>query len=330
MTFAFSIASLADGTRGALEQVTTDVRLPERLGRSVFLKPNFTYPHFKPGVTTTRELLLELVALLRDLGCSRVCLGEGDGGYNTFSMDSTFEHFRLDELTRRYGLEVVNLGRWPSFQLSVESQRGRFTVRLPRPIFEEFDTFISIPVPKVHAMTTISNSLKNQWGLIQDVMRLRLHLGFDEIITEVNRRLPPAFAIVDGTFGLTRNGPMLEGIALDLGWTAACDNLWLNDVLMCELMGISASRVKHLRYGHALGLVPARSDFQVRGDFESFCDERFYLRPNLWNRAAKLTWHSQWLNHLAYFSTVSGLLHRLMYSVRSKPSELSAKGIDWR
>ncbi|MGI9119847.1 MAG: DUF362 domain-containing protein [Acidimicrobiales bacterium] len=330
MSLRFSITPSAGDLRGALEQVAGDVGLAAGVGDSVFIKPNFTYPYFKPGVTTTRELLVELVGLLKDLGCRRVCLGEGDGGYNTFSMDTTFENFRLEELTRRYGLEVVNVGRWSSQEIEVDSGHGPFRVLLPRPVFEEFDSFISVPVPKVHCMTTISNGVKNQWGLIQDVMRLRLHLAFDEIITEINRRLPTTFVVVDGTFGLTANGPMLDGVALDLGWISACDNVWLNDALVCRLMGMPLAQVSHLAYAGRLGLMPASSHDEISGNFDSFCDDRFYLRRNPWNRLAKLTWHSPRLNHLAYFSTASGLMHRVMYSVRSKPDEISFKGVDWR
>lgn len=330
MSFTFSIAPTGRGLRPALEQVAGDIGLDRRVGHSVFIKPNFTFPRFKPGVTTTRELLTELVSLLKDAGCGRICLGEGEGGYNSFSMDEAFEGFRMAELTERFGLEVVNVARWPSTKLRVQSRHGSFIVPVPRPLFEEFDAFITVPVPKVHSQTTVSNAVKNQWGLIQDVMRLRLHVAFDEIVTEINRRLPTAMAIVDGTFGLTRSGPVIEGVELDLGWVSACDHLWLNDKLVCELMGIPLATVSHLRHAQTCGLVPEPEDYVVKGDFESFCDDRFYLKPNVWTRSAKLTWRSRRLNHLVYFSKVSGLLHQLMYSVRSKPDELRSKGIDWR
>lgn len=330
MTYTFSIASTAPGLRPALERVAADIGLSDRVGDSVFVKPNFTYPHFKRGVTTTRELLVELVALLKDAGCQRICLGEGDGGYNSFSMDQTFQNFRLDELKARFGLEVVNLGRWPSMDIAVDSGHGRFSVQLPRPLFQEFDSFISVPVPKVHALTTVSNGVKNQWGLIQDVMRLRLHLAFNEIVTEINARLPRPTVIVDGTYGLTRSGPMIEGLDIELGWLSACDNVWLNDKLVCELMKMPLSEVGHLRHGQERGLIPGARDYEVKGDFASFCDDRFYLRRNLWNRLAKLTWHSPQFNHLVYFSRMSGALHKVMYSMRSKPEEIRAKGLDWR
>jgi uncharacterized protein (DUF362 family) len=330
MSFNFAICrqsgSLESDVRLILEQIGFFQNRPQR----VFIKPNFTYPFFKPGVTTTRELIEALVQVLKESGCTRIVLGEGDGGYNAFSMEETFKNYRLDELTERYGLEVVNVSKWPSLTLDINAKRGRFSVNVPRPIFEEFDCFITLPVPKVHAMTTISNAVKNQWGIVQDVFRLHFHVAFDEIITEVCRRLPRPIALVDGTYGLTKNGPMIEGIQLSLGWVSACDNLWLNDRLMCEIMQMPMGTVEHLMYAEKLGLVPKREECRISGGIESFVDDRFYLKKNFWNHVAKSTWYSKRWNYLVYFSPLSNMLHKVMYSVRSKPKELAAKGVDWK
>jgi len=319
-----------DGALGeAVAEVLAGVSFPAGPGSSVFLKPNFTYPFPKHGVTTSRELIEAVVAHLRDLGVARICLGEGEGGYNAFSMDDTFAAFELDALGERYGLEVVNLNRWPSTVLQVDSRRGEWRVAVPTPLLEEFDAFLTLPVPKVHSMTRMSGAVKNQWGVVQDPMRLAMHCGFDEILTELTARLPRPHALVDGSWGLTGNGPMIEGEPIELGWVAACDHLWLCDAVLCHLMGQPATKVQPLAHGLRLGLVPDLADADLPADLKEYVDDRFYLRRNLWNRVAKTTWHSRRLNHLVYFSGASGLLHKVMYAVRRKPEELSARGVDW-
>jgi hypothetical protein len=160
-------------------------------------------------------------------------------------------------------------------------------------------------------------------------MRLALHVGIDEILTAVTARLPNPIALVDGTWGLTGNGPMIEGEAIELGWVAGADDLWLCDAVLCHLMGQPPEKVQPLGFGMAQGLVPSLEGSRLPADLDQFVDERFYLKRNLWNRVAKATWYSPRLNHLVYFSGASGLLHRVMYSVRSKPDELSARGVDW-
>jgi uncharacterized protein (DUF362 family) len=328
LRYKFSISRIEGNVRHALERVIRDAELDQAFGSSVFIKPNFTFPSFKPGVTTTREVLEALVCVLRDAGCKHIAIGEGDGGYNSYAIEETFANFGLGELARQYGVKVVNVCKWPSTAIRVEARRGRFEVNLPKPLFTEFDSFITVPVPKVHAMTRMSNAVKNQWGLLQD-MRVYFHCGFDEIITEVNRMLPNPMAIVDGTYGLTRNGPMIEGEALRLNWISACDNLWLNDRLVCDLMGFDWRSIDHLRFAARQGLMPNPEQCRVSAQFGSFKDDRFYLKRNMWNWAAKATWYSPRLNHLVYFSKASGILHRIMYSIRKKPAELKVKGFDW-
>ncbi len=325
----FVIERQGDDVVAAVRRVADGLGLAGAVGDAVFLKPNFTYPFPKAGVTTTREVLEAVVQVLSDLGCRRICIGEGEGGYNAFAMDETFRAFALDELTDRYGVEVVNASKWPSLEVTVEARRGTYRVHLPRPLYEEFDSFITLPVPKVHCMTTISGAVKNEWGIVQDQMRLAFHCGFDEIITEVVDRLPRPFAIVDGTYGLTRNGPMIEGVTIDLGWVAGGDDLWLTDAVLCHLMGVPLRSVAHLRHGDDHGRVPALGGSDLPADLDDYVDERFYLKRNLWNRVAKLTWYSPRLNHLVYFSKASSALHKVMYAIREKPDELSARGVDW-
>lgn len=326
----FVIEPLGDDAVAAVRRVAEGLDLAGGVGDAVFLKPNFTYPFPKAGVTTTRPVLEAVVQVLSDLGCGRICIGEGEGGYNAFAMDETFAAFSLDELTARYGVEVVNASNWPSLEVRVEGRRSTYDVHLPKPLYEEFDSFISLPVPKVHCMTGISGAVKNEWGIVQDQMRLAFHCAFEEIITEVVDRLPNPYALVDGTFGLTRNGPMIEGETIDLGWVAGADDLWLADAVLCRIMDVPLRSVAHLRWGDDHGRVPALGAADLPDDLDRYLDDRFYLKRNLWNRVAKLTWYSPRLNHLVYFSKASSALHKVMYSIREKPDELSARGVDWQ
>jgi len=218
---------------------------------------------------------------------------------------------------------VVN--DWPSMTIKVANCRGEYSAHFPRALADEFDGVITMPVPKVHAMTVMSGAVKNQWGLVQDGMRLRLHLALSEILFEFHKAVKPIGVLVDGTYGLTRNGPMIEGISLDLGWVALASDVWTADIALAGIMGIDPRTVPYLRY--ALDHQVAYED--VRPAWSPFVDDRFYLRVNLWNRAAKLTWRSPKLNRLVYFSGASNALHKVMYKVRHAPEELAVRGRDW-
>jgi len=328
MSTTFAIRRQSDALSEDIAHVLTEVGMPGK-GSTVFIKPNFTYPFEKPGVTTTKRFLIALVDVLRDCQVSRICIGEGEGGYNAFAIEDTFAAYGLHELADSHGVECQNVNAWPSRTLQVKTRRGLVGVNVPAPIFDEFDHYISAPVPKVHCMTTISCAVKNQWGLVQDTLRLKRHTVFNEVITEITRQLPRPIAVLDGTFGLTRNGPMVDGVPLELGWVAACNDVFAHDEVICRLMKMPMGRVKHLRYAQQQGLLAPPDTVSPPQGLASFVDDRFYLRRNIWNRLAKTTWYSERLNHLVYISRVSGLLHRVMYSIRQKSPDLKVRGVDW-
>ena len=294
-------------------------------GSAVFIKPNLTYPRYLPGVTTTPAVLETMLEVLKDRGVQRICVGEGEGGYNTFRMRDTFESYGAATWAKRFGAEFAVVNEWPSMQVSVSNRHGAYTARFPKALRDEFDGTISVPVPKVHSMTVMSGAVKNQWGLVQDGMRLRLHLALPELLYEFHRQIQPIGVLIDGTYGLTRNGPMLEGEPIQLGWMAAASDVWTADMALTAIMGIDARSVPYLRYGLERGV--AYDD--TAATLAPFVDSRFYLKLNTWNRAARLTWSSPILNHLVYFSGASTILHRLMYKLRDAPADLSVRGRDW-
>src|SRR2546425_598605 len=69
-----------------------------RPGATVFLKPNFTYPEYRPGVVTSFECVKAVTECLLARHY-RVIIGEADsGGYNPFPMDAVFESMGLNKL----------------------------------------------------------------------------------------------------------------------------------------------------------------------------------------------------------------------------------------
>ena len=74
----------------------------------IFIKPNLTFPEFRPGVTTTPEMLSAAIQVFADLN-PRVIVGESDGGYGTFDIEQAFEAFDLHNIARKFGAKVLNL-----------------------------------------------------------------------------------------------------------------------------------------------------------------------------------------------------------------------------
>ncbi len=56
----------------------------------VFVKPNFTFPQYSQGVTTSPGVLRVFLRLLKGRA-GRVIVGESDGGNNSFKAEDSFE-----------------------------------------------------------------------------------------------------------------------------------------------------------------------------------------------------------------------------------------------
>jgi len=79
----------------------------------VFLKPNLTYPTYRPGVMTSPEAVEAAVIALKDY-TPHVYVGDSDsGGYYPFSMEKVYRDIGMYELGVRHGVEIVHLSEQP-------------------------------------------------------------------------------------------------------------------------------------------------------------------------------------------------------------------------
>lgn len=284
----------------------------------VFIKPNLTWPEPTPGVTVTPEFIEAVVAVL----CTRtrrVTIGESNGGSHGFKAEEAFEKHGLYSIAERYGIQVINLSRLPSEQIDVAVNSKNVTVELPSLLLYDIDVFITLPVPKLHAMTGVSLAFKNQWGCIPNTMRLRNHAQFSEKIVAINKLLKPKIALYDGTFFLDKNGPMMgEPIRMDL--LIATDDIGAGDWVCCELMHLNAIRVKHLWVARKEGLFPNRFDEIVLNQpVDGMRGRPFRLKRNLVNWIALVAFNHPWGTKVLYDSVFAAPIHWLLYTVRRNP-----------
>jgi uncharacterized protein (DUF362 family) len=288
------------------------------LGARVFVKPNLTWRAHRPGVTASPELLEALVALL----CTRtshVIVGESDGGYHSFAAEESFQGHGLYALAEKYPIQVVNLSKLPAERARARIGRRDVEVELPSQLLHEVDAFITVPVPKVHAMTRVSLAFKNQWGCIPSPMRLRNHSGFKEKILAINTLLKPRLAVYDGRYFLDKSGPMVgEPVPLDL--LIAANDIGAGDWACCQIMGVDPERVPHLRAARRAGMFPShRSEIAFNQDPAELRTRRFSLQRTPLNYIALMGFQSSLLTKLLYDSAVGRFLHRVLYAVRRHP-----------
>ena len=287
--------------------------------RAVFIKPNLTYPLYRKGVTTRVAFVRSLVSVLKKLNAGiKIYIGEGDGGYNSYSMTNAFQDMGFMDLKDAFSnVEIINLSKAPSRTVAIDTPRGPYEIALPELFFSEIDFSISCPLPKVHCMTKITLSYKNQWGCLPDVMRIKNHFMFDHIVSKVSDILKFKYVFLDGKYGLDNNGPMV-GDPVELNWFVAGNSLGAFDMIVSGMMGFNWQKVGHLKMAAKYGLLPDREDIKVVGDTEGL-KRKFVLRRNFWNYPALAAFYSKKLTHLFYFSQWAKMLHDVMYMFRKRP-----------
>lgn len=311
----------------AIRTAMQGVRLFERLTSStrVVLKPNFTYPYYKPGVTTSPRVIRETVKILREY-TAHIAVVETDGGYGAWQAIAAFAGHGLYEIRDEFGIEIVNLNDEARELISFRSGRQTHQLPLPTRLLQETDLFITMPVPKIHCMTGLSLSYKNQWGCIPDIMRLRRHYLFDEAIVAINRALKPV-VLADGTYFLDRNGPM-EGDPIRMDLIIAATDTGAFDRYVAELMGFPWRRVRHLRRAVELGDMPSDlKDIEYNVPPEEARTHIFRLQRTLRNYIALVGFKSRfvtWLGYESWFGKV--VLHGILYAIAGKPVKPRTNG----
>jgi len=318
------IDSLGDGHANVQSQI---YEASKQLGlekdilsaKTIFIKPNLTYPVFKRGVTTRKEFIYSLVKCIININPkTKIYIGEGEGGYNSFSMTTALKNMGFFQIQKEIPqVKIINLSEIQSRVLEIETLNGKYSLTLPQVFFDEIDFSISCPLPKVHCMTKVTLSYKNQWGCLPDTMRLKNHYMFDYIISKISETLKFKYAFLDGKYGLNNNGPMV-GDPVEADWFVAANSLGAFDMIVSEMMGFNWKKIGHLKIADRYGFMPRREEIEVIGDIGSL-KKKFILKRNFWNYPALAAFHSKKLTHLFYFSKWAKLLHDIMYTFRKRP-----------
>jgi uncharacterized protein (DUF362 family) len=290
----------------------------------IAIKPNLTYPYYKKGVTTSPEVIEDVVRILKEY-TAHIAIVESDGGYGAWDASEAFEGHGLFDMGKKHGVEVVNLCKEEKRFIQVQDGLRRARIPLPVRLLDNTDLFISMPVPKIHCMTGVSLGYKNQWGCVPDTMRLRKHNVFSQAIVAINRALRPVI-LADGTYFLDQNGPM-EGKPVRMDLIIAASEAGTFDRFVTELMGISWKSIHHLRVAARMGDLPrslADIDFNIAPDRARV--HTFRLERSLRNWIALLGFKSRivsWFGYESWFGRE--VLHRILYAVAGKPVKPSAE-----
>ena len=278
--------------------------------QKIFVKPNFTFPRYIPGVTTSPSFLRDVLFALCEYG-SEVFVGESNGGYGSFLAVEAFKGHGLEEICKQTGATLVNLSSLNSAIYTKQIAGKEVSVRLPRFLVEDIALTISVPVLKVHAMTTVSLSIKNLWGCCPQDLRLLEHKDLSRKLALIAELVKARYGIVDATYGLDRHGPM-DGDARFLGKFIAADNLWTLDCVCAEIMGFDPDEIHHLRVmsrvrGGAADYRAVRSNTDWEGNRWGF-----RLQRDLMDSLSFVCFHSNLLSKIVFDSPFTRPIYAML------------------
>lgn len=288
----------------------------------VFIKPNFTFPRYMEGITTTPELLKNLLEILKDRA-GNVIVGESNGGDHSFTADEAFEGHGMHEICRDTGAELVNLSKLPSTFVEDRIQGKKVKVELPKLLLEDIDCFISVPVLKVHVMTTVTLSMKNMWGCVPDTMRCLHHQNLNHKLVLMAKVFNPKIVVIDGIFGLDGHGPM-TGNPVKMDLIMASDNPVVADTLGSSIMGFSPNKIESIRIAEREGLgTTSLEEVRINKDWRPY-ERQFHVKKTFMDKVSVLPFKSDFIARAVFDSSLTPLIHKVVDMLKS-----SEEKVEW-
>lgn len=286
---------------------------------TVFVKPNFTYPFYKEGITTNPALLRDLLELLKD-HASRVIVGESDGGNHSFTADQAFKGHGMHEICKDTGAELINLSTIPAETVEDTIQGRTVRIQLPQLLLHDIDCFISVPVLKVHAMTIVTLSMKNLWGCYPDTMRCLHHKNLSRKLALITRSLNPKIVLIDGTYALDGHGPMY-GTPIKTDLILSANNPVVADSLGSAVMEVPLSKVEHILVAEKEGLGTADlSKVTMNDDWKQY-SRKFEVNKTVIDNLSWILFNSETCAKCVMDSPMTPLIYGLATKLRNKDEQ---------
>jgi uncharacterized protein (DUF362 family) len=216
------------------------------LKTSILIKPNICTISDTTGYSCTNVGVVEaLIRLLLKLDSSlSIRIVESDSE-NKFA-EEAFKKYGYKQLEAKmqssgFDVSLVDLSHSPTVRIPFEG------VHLKNPELPEITAephyVISIAVAKTHALTSITGTLKNLFGLLPRKNKAAYHPQINEIVVDLNRLVQPDLCIVDARVALEGwNGPTSRRLDMFILGKKPVSV----DATMARAMGLEPERIRHV------------------------------------------------------------------------------------
>jgi len=246
-----------ENTKAALSKID----LSAAKGKRVLLKPNAgRLAAEDSGVVTNSQVVAAAIDAFREAG-AEVSIGESPIiGIKTME---AYEQCGLAVMARERDCPLIDMDERKPEITPVPDGRAIQKIKLCADV-QDFDLLVSIPVMKMHMHTVATLSVKNMKGCLWRRSKVDLHMlpptpghedekSLNVAIADMATVLRPHLAIIDGTVGLEGLGPS-AGEPKPVDAVVVGTDPFAADSVACQIMGLTAEEVPHLRMGAERGI----------------------------------------------------------------------------
>lgn len=235
----------------------------------VIIKPNlcnFRAP--SSGAITHPDLLDALLCYLRnEFKNLNITVIESDA---TSSIpDITLKWFGYDKVLVKWDATWYNITHNPTNMKKINGLHFK-DIEVSE-IFNEYDFFITMPKLKTHLLTTITASLKNQFGCIPYKNKVKFHKDIDNIIADANLSMTPDLCVVDGIISMV-GGVAIYGTPIKSNLLIAGKDPVCVDSVCAKILGYNPNHIGHIKESKKIGVGTDR--YNLVGDINNLKDVR--------------------------------------------------------
>ena len=264
----------------------------------VLIKPNLLTDTRPQDCITTHPRVVESVIRLVKKTNSDIYLGDSPSVFGQKrDFDRVYEVTGMKEACNRQGARIVYFDR-PVLKSGIPMTDW----------IERCDYIINVPKFKTHGLTKLTAAVKNTFGLVLGVHKIKLHKDclnvqdFSRQLVDIFELVKPVLTIVDAVVSLEGDGPGSAGTKTDTELILASQDAVAIDSILASIMGIFPEDVLTTKEARLRGL--GESDLHnidVLGEklgefiYSNFKLPRSSFTSNmpkpLLNIAQKLIWH---------------------------------------
>ena len=220
----------------------------------VLVKPNFLKPaDADTAVTTHPAVILAVLRLLREAGCTSVRFGDSPG-HGTGAQAA--EAIGLGPAAELYGASLAPMTE--EIRVSFPEGMTEKEFWFAREVTEA-DAIIGVSKMKTHALMRITGAVKNLFGLLCGTRKAREHVRFPNaglfarMLVDIHRCVKPRLHIMDAVVAMEGNGPG-AGTPTPLNLLLFSADPVALDAVFCALIRLDPESVATNAQGEAMGL----------------------------------------------------------------------------